>query len=211
MNDECIQTSTWNNRFVKYIVYIIGIILWLRPANERWLYIATSSLTGWEHLQNDPWQLDPDVFTIVTTPTASWVHNDGTTQSALADQDCPDFNFYLQNGATIFRNGSWVSVKHGHMWCMSVLLNLPVYFSTVNNLFTYWCCDCNVLNPMLICVIIANLPHIAPILSSRNSCDYRKTSNIRRTMEGNAIVDHSDVVGVSPVGAAPTTSSFSSW
>ena len=39
--------------------------------------------------------------------------------------------------------------------------------------------------------------------------DYRKTSNIRRTLVGNKIVDHSDVVGVSPVGAAPTTSSFS--
>ena len=26
-----------------------------------------------------------------------------------------------------------------------------------------------------------------------------------------AIVDHSDVVGASPVGTAPTTSSFSTW
>ena len=39
--------------------------------------------------------------------------------------------------------------------------------------------------------------------------NYRKTSNIRRTLVGNKIVDHSDVVGASPVGAAPTTSSFS--
>ena len=38
---------------------------------------------------------------------------------------------------------------------------------------------------------------------------YRKTSNISRTLVGNKIVDHSDVVGASPVGAAPTTSSFS--
>ena len=38
---------------------------------------------------------------------------------------------------------------------------------------------------------------------------YSKTSNIRRTSVGNKIVDHSDVVGASPVGAAPTTSSFS--
>ena len=38
---------------------------------------------------------------------------------------------------------------------------------------------------------------------------YRKVSNIRRTLAGNKIVDHSDVVGASPVGAAPTTSSFS--
>ena len=39
--------------------------------------------------------------------------------------------------------------------------------------------------------------------------DYRKVSNIRRTLVGNKIVDRSDVVGASPVGAAPTTSSFS--
>ena len=35
---------------------------------------------------------------------------------------------------------------------------------------------------------------------------YRKTSNIKGTLVGNKIVDHSDVVGASPVGAAPTTS-----
>ena len=38
---------------------------------------------------------------------------------------------------------------------------------------------------------------------------YRKTSNISRTLVGNKIFDNSDVVGASPVGAAPTTSSFS--
>ena len=38
---------------------------------------------------------------------------------------------------------------------------------------------------------------------------YRKVSNIRRTLVGNKIVVHSDVVGASPVDAAPTTSSFS--
>ena len=36
-----------------------------------------------------------------------------------------------------------------------------------------------------------------------------KTSNISRTLVGNKIVDHSDVVGATPVGAAPTSSSFS--
>ena len=38
---------------------------------------------------------------------------------------------------------------------------------------------------------------------------YRKNSNIRRNLVGNKTVDHSDVDGASPVGAAPTTSSFS--
>ena len=38
---------------------------------------------------------------------------------------------------------------------------------------------------------------------------YRQISNIGRTIVGNKIVDHSDVVGASPVGAAQTKSSFS--
>ena len=38
---------------------------------------------------------------------------------------------------------------------------------------------------------------------------YSKTSNRSRTLVCNKIVDNSDVVGASPVGAAPTTSSFS--
>ena len=37
---------------------------------------------------------------------------------------------------------------------------------------------------------------------------YRETSNISHTLVANKIVDHSDVVGASPVGAAPTKSSF---
>ena len=38
---------------------------------------------------------------------------------------------------------------------------------------------------------------------------YRQVSGIRLTLFGNKIVDNSDVVGASPVGAAPTTSSLS--
>ena len=39
-----------------------------------------------------------------------------------------------------------------------------------------------------------------------NKC--RQISNICRTLVENKIADHSDIVGASPVGAAPTTSSF---
>ena len=38
---------------------------------------------------------------------------------------------------------------------------------------------------------------------------YRQVSNISGTLVGNQIVGHWDVVGASPVGAAPTTSLFS--
>ena len=45
-----------------------------------------------------------------------------------------------------------------------------------------------------------------PFISKMN---YHKKSNISRTFVGHKIVDNSGVVGASPVGAAPTTSSFS--
>ena len=46
-------------------------------------------------------------------------------------------------------------------------------------------------------------------LGTQTDITYRQLSNIRRTIVGNEIVDHSDVVGASPVGAAPTTPSYS--
>ena len=40
-------------------------------------------------------------------------------------------------------------------------------------------------------------------------CEYCQTSNISQTLVGSKIVDHSDVIGASPIRTAPTTSSFS--
>ena len=37
---------------------------------------------------------------------------------------------------------------------------------------------------------------------------YRQTSNLSCTLVGNKIVDHSDVVGAPPIGAAPTSSHY---
>ena len=47
--------------------------------------------------------------------------------------------------------------------------------------------------------------------SRRKYTIYRQIYNIRRILIGDTIDDHSDEVGASPVGAAPTTSSFSTW
>ena len=47
-----------------------------------------------------------------------------------------------------------------------------------------------------------------PPMCNSGLSNYRKTSNISRTLAGNKIVDNSDLVGASPVGAAPTTLSF---
>ena len=55
----------------------------------------------------------------------------------------------------------------------------------------------------------ANLSWFFVIILIINKWYYRKTSNISRTLVGNKIVDNSDVVRASPVGFAPTTSSFS--
>ena len=43
---ECRQSS--------YACHDTGIILWMRPANERRRYIVTSSFIGWAHSQNNP-------------------------------------------------------------------------------------------------------------------------------------------------------------
>ena len=53
------------------------------------------------------------------------------------------------------------------------------------------------------------MKYVFNALDLQRNIKYRQVSNIRRTLVGNEIVDHSDVVGASPVGAAPTTSSFS--
>ena len=47
-----------------------------------------------------------------------------------------------------------------------------------------------------------------PTILGHQRARYRQTSNISRTLVGNKIVDQSDVVGASPLGAAPTASSF---
>ena len=35
-----------------------GIIMCMRPANERWRYSVTPSLIGWAHIKNYPWRVD---------------------------------------------------------------------------------------------------------------------------------------------------------
>ena len=62
------------------------------------------------------------------------------------------------------------------------------------------------------CLLLDNtnpLPESVLTYCQLDPKDYRQVSNIRRALVGNEMVDRSDVVGASPVGAAPTTSSFS--
>ena len=60
-----------------------------------------------------------------------------------------------------------------------------------------------------VCVCRLELNSENDLKPSWHQRKYRKISNVRRILVGNKIVDHSDVVGASPVGAARTTSSFS--
>ena len=73
-------------------------------------------------------------------------------------------------------------------------------------------------NKQVICRHIVKYGKVEPYFSlaigarwytSIGMSNYHQTSNINRTLLGNKIVDHPDVVGASPIGAAPTTSSFS--
>ena len=58
-------------------------------------------------------------------------------------------------------------------------------------------------------ILFGMLATVGKLGFTSTSKEYCKVSNIRHTLVGNDIVDHSDVVGVSPVGAVPTTSSCS--
>ena len=96
------------------------------------------------------------------------------------------------------------------MWCQAIIWNN-------SGLILIWPfgneCKWNLNHNTRILIhenVFENVFKLVIILQRASMCkEYRKTSNIRRILGGNEIVDHSDVVGASPVGAAPTTSSFS--
>ena len=56
---------------------------------------------------------------------------------------------------------------------------------------------------LLLIFTIDYICHLCLSQITRSYSYYRQTSNIESTIAGNKIVDHSDVVGASPVGAAP--------
>ena len=102
---------------------------------------------------------------------------------------------------------------------VDVLFELKRYVSVVDKSVNmtafpiHWCryfisckyaiyCILNMLNSFWKIYIYIHILHMYNISTM-------KVSNISRTLVGEEIVDHSDVVGASPVGAAPTTSSFS--
>ena len=57
-------------------------------------------------------------------------------------------------------------------------------------------------------ISLRGISYVATGCMEETDLNYRKICSIRHTLVGYKIVYHSDVVGASPAGAAPTTSSF---
>ena len=84
----------------------------------------------------------------------------------------------------------WVNTMHVNDLVTAVLGS---YQDTIDWMQKAECCPCW-------------RPNHKSLLCSKEL--YCQTSNISHTLEGNITVDHSDVVGASPVGTDPTTPSF---
>ena len=71
------RKEIWPSLLLPWVMYVllhsVGIILCMRPANERGRYIATSPLSGWAHTQNNPCILSVEwVRSCYNTPKDSW-------------------------------------------------------------------------------------------------------------------------------------------
>ena len=97
--------------------------------------------------------------------------------------------------------------SHGYFSYILISIS-PIIFCTNVHYCTTW----EVRGP-----VIVMQSYLLSIYIQKKNCrtvqpiitEYCQTPNISCTWMGNKIVDHSDVVGASSVGAAPTTSSFS--
>ena len=107
-------------------------------------------------------------------------------------------------------NGPWFWCKIPRVWMLAFCYwIMPGAFIIVNGIFLVWDdtkYSCAVMWHVRFPQLNIKCMQWDPIIYGQYITIYRKTSNIRCTLVGNKIVDHSDVVGASPVGAAPTTS-----
>ena len=85
---------------------------------------------------------------------------------------------------------------------------MPDVFSISITLVNKWLPNTMVQNDHLLASFVALHYDTHKLLGKLIYC---QVSNIRGTLVGNKIVDHSDLVGASLVGAAPTISSFWTW
>ena len=114
---------------------------------------------------------------------------------------------YVDTFKTHWAPRGWqcVAQKGMNEACINITLTLTCYFSRKNK-YKY-------MNLHFVFYRVAPHDRATQIFRTVEAAilKYREVSNIRRTSVGNTIVNHSDVVGAWPVGAAPTTSSFSTY
>ena len=117
------------------------------------------------------------------------------------------FRFALQNMATFILTFDHLSLL-GFITFKDFLcfVYICIYIFALYILFAPW----SYTSHRLMFFVVNTTENKAYLILSYLILTYRKTSNISRTLVpvGNKIVNHSNVVGASPVGAAPTTSSF---
>ena len=121
---------------------------------------------------------------------------------------CRGINLFFKSMMIQFADFNTMHAKnYAHGWHRSAL-PLPISFRIIAQALgqSY---DC----PSACEVILKDMDKYTPWMLNIWWYNYNKTYSepldISRTLVGNKIVDHSDVFGALPVGAAPTTSSFS--
>ena len=105
-----------------------------------------------------------------------------------------------------------------HVKCQKWYISKYLYVSVVCYFLSLWCiagvlsyvyikyvlyATCNLLSRDWLSVVTLSWYDMGEVIS------YDQTSNISSMLVGNKIVDHSGSFGASPVGTAPTASSFS--
>ena len=167
------------------------ILLSLRPWYAKWLKIWDLRIgSGPEFVPHRPWT------TLVQVKACNAVSANPLPEPMLTSYQLDPFeqtlNKNLNKNTNIFNLNKYLNKKYK-------------YFHTRT---CFWkCCLQNICH-----LVRASLCWIRNFLIDFwHGCTikyYHRTSNISHALVGNKIVDHSDVVGASPVGAAPTTSSF---
>ena len=96
----------------------------------------------------------------------------------------------------------------GPQWVNDTGNNVIIYI--YRYVFFFSACSFSTATATGACGMSVTLASVAGKRRKQTYCIvYGQTSNIRHMLVSNKLVDHSDVVEASPVGAAPTTSSFS--
>ena len=93
-------------------------------------------------------------------------------------------------------------IQKTHLWSKKPVLFFSHHYKNEDRAQRFMTKTCNLIS-FKNWIIFVNRKSIT------EKMNYHQTSNISDTLVGNTIVHHTDVVGALPVGAAPTTSSFS--